>query len=183
VKRSNYCIGRVRGNDGREGCCDVLGWRLQLWRNSSRLVLIPNNTKSQQPVREQLAVNALQYASLNTDGTALTGATVAGMDRRSMVAKGIRRLCQHAGIAHHSSHKLRHGYAVDALKTARDIADLKAVSQNLMHSSLTITDSIYGILTGGNVAERIAGLNRMEIGSEDVISQLERLLTQLKAGK
>ncbi len=47
---------------------------------------------------------------------------------------------------------------------------------------LTITDSIYGILTGGNVAERIAGFNRIEGGNEDVISQLEKLLVQLKAG-
>ena len=51
-----------------------------------------------------------------------------------------------------------------------------------MHSSLTITDSIYGILTGGDVAERIAGLNRIEIGNNNVISQLEKSLTQLKAG-
>jgi hypothetical protein len=51
-----------------------------------------------------------------------------------------------------------------------------------VHSSLTITDSIYGILTGGDVAERIAGLNCIEMGNDDVISQLEKLLTQLKAG-
>ncbi len=51
-----------------------------------------------------------------------------------------------------------------------------------MYSSLTITDSIYGILTGGDVTERIAVLNRAEAGNDDVISQLEKLLTQLKAG-
>jgi len=50
-----------------------------------------------------------------------------------------------------------------------------------MHSSLTITDSIYGILTGGDVAERIAGLNRIEMGSDDVISQLEKLPKRLKS--
>jgi hypothetical protein len=71
---------------------------------------------------------------------------------------------------------------VYALKKARSIADLKAVSQNLMHSSLTITDSIYGILTGSDVAERIAGLNRIEMGNDDASSQLEKLLTQLKSG-
>ncbi len=72
-----------------------------------------------------------------------------------------------------------HGHTVYALKKARDIADLKAVSQNLMHSSLTITDSIYGILTGGDVAERIAALNHIETGN-DVILQLEKVLKQLK---
>jgi hypothetical protein len=46
-----------------------------------------------------------------------------------------------------------------------------------MHASLTITDSIYGILAGGDVAERIAELKRMEIGNADVSSRLEMLLT------
>jgi hypothetical protein len=32
------------------------------------------------------------------------------------------------------------------------------------------------------MTERIAELNRFEIGTDDVISQLEKLLTQLKAG-
>ena len=59
--------------------------------------------------------------------------------------------------------------------------DWSTTGQNLMHSSLTITDSIYGILTGGDVAERIAGLNCSEMGNEDVIGRLEKLLKQLKS--
>ncbi len=51
-----------------------------------------------------------------------------------------------------------------------------------MHSSLTITGSIYEVLTGGDAAERIAGLSRIEASSDDVISQLVKLLTQLKSG-
>ncbi len=47
---------------------------------------------------------------------------------------------------------------------------------------MTDIDSSYGVLTGGDVAERIAGLTGVEIGNDDVFSQLEKLLTQLKAG-
>ena len=53
-------------------------------------------------IREQLPSGALWYASLNTDGTQLTGATVAGVERRAMVAKGIMRMCGRAEIPYHS---------------------------------------------------------------------------------
>ena len=39
------------------------------------------------------------------------------------------------------------GYAIWALSNAGSVADLKAVSQNLMHKSLFTTDEIYGMLT------------------------------------
>jgi site-specific recombinase XerC len=130
-------------------------------------------------VRAHLPDNALWFASLSSDGASLTGATVAGVERRAMVAKAIKRLCQRAGLGYHSPHKLRHGHAVYAFKQARTIEQLKAVSQNLMHSSLTITDSIYGVLSGQDVAEVIAGLGHEKMGG-DVIKQLEVILAQLK---
>jgi hypothetical protein len=49
---------------------------------------------------------------------------------------------------------LRHGHAVWALSHAGSVADLKAVSQNLMHRSLFTTDEIYGVLTGKDTRER-----------------------------
>lgn len=131
-------------------------------------------------VRANLPNNALWFASLSSDGMSLTGATVAGVERRAMVAKAIRRLCQRAGLAYHSPHKLRHGHAVYALKQARTIEQLKAISQNLMHSSLTITDGVYGVLSGQDMADAIAGLGRGESGQVDVVKQLEAILAQLK---
>ena len=136
-------------------------------------------------VRENLPQDALWYASLNTDGTALTGAKVAGVERRAMVAKGLKRLCKRAGVVYHSPHKLRHGHVVYSLKQAHDIADLKAISQNVMHASLAITDGVYGVLSGLDLADKITGLGRAPSGSTSdnstLINQLENLLTQLKA--
>ena len=54
----------------------------------------------------------------------------------------MRRLCEKAGVPYEPPHKLRHGHAVYALKCAQDVADLKAVSQNLMRASPTTTDSM-----------------------------------------
>jgi hypothetical protein len=45
-----------------------------------------------------------------------------------------------------SPHRFRHGHATYALKWCEDVADLKAVSQDLMHSSLILTHSIYSCL-------------------------------------
>jgi len=39
---------------------------------------------------------------------------------------------------------------------AKEIAGLKAVSQNLMHSNLSITDGVYGILSQIDVREQIS---------------------------
>jgi site-specific recombinase XerC len=57
-------------------------------------------------------------------------------------------------------HKFRHGNAVYALKLAKDIAALKAVSQTLMHSNLSITDGVYGILSQIDVSEQMAEIGK-----------------------
>jgi len=57
----------------------------------------------------------------------------------------------HRGLPYHSPHKFRHGHAVYVLSMAKDVAALKAVSQNLMHENLTITDGVYGVLSDTDV--------------------------------
>lgn len=65
-----------------------------------------------------------------------------------------------AGVTYQSPHKLRHGHVVYGIKNARSLEELKAISQNVMHSSVVITDKIYGNLVGNDVAEIIARLGR-----------------------
>jgi hypothetical protein len=48
------------------------------------------------------------------------------------------------------------GHAVYALKNAKDVPALKAVCQNLMHSNLSITDRVYGILSDKDIREQIS---------------------------
>ena len=63
------------------------------------------------------------------------------------MADGLRDLCELAGIPYLSPHKLRHGHAVYVMRRVKDLKQLKSLSQNLMHSSVMITDRIYtGIL-------------------------------------
>ena len=77
------------------------------------------------------------------------------------------------GLPYRSPHKFRHGHAVYRLTNSKEIADLKAVSQNLMHSNLGITDGIYGMLSTANVGKRIAGLGNL--AEEGQVSQAELL--------
>lgn len=73
-------------------------------------------------------------------------------------ASRLKGLCILAGVPYLSPHKLRHGHVVYALKNAKDFQEFKAVSQNVMHSSTQITDSIYGNLSSGDVKRVISGI-------------------------
>lgn len=81
-----------------------------------------------------------------------------GAHRAQILRRGITCLFVAAGLPPMSPHKFRHGHATHAIGQARDVADLKAISQNLAHSSLTITDQIYAILDRDDVRTRIARL-------------------------
>ena len=71
-------------------------------------------------------------------------------------------------------HKFRHGNAVYSLKMAKDIQALKAVSQNLMHSNISITDGVYGILSDNDVKGQISMLG------QSMVSKGERDIEELK---
>jgi hypothetical protein len=62
----------------------------------------------------------------------------------------------------------------------------EAVSQNLMHADLTITNGVYGVLVDCDVQQTIASLGRAEpagrSGQEALIATLEELLSNLRNG-
>jgi hypothetical protein len=62
------------------------------------------------------------------------------------------------------------------LKLAKDIAALKAVRQNPMHSNISITDGVYGMLSDNDVRGHIATLGKQIFTSEtNDIEELKRL--------
>ena len=91
-------------------------------------------------------------------------------------------------MTYHSPHKFRHGFAVYALKRARDVPALKAVSQNLMHQNLTITDGVYGILSETDVRVQIARLGDESLSDKtqevgELILLTKRLIVELQYKK
>jgi len=91
-----------------------------------------------------------------------------------------RRWCKRVGLKYYSPHKFRHGHVIHAVKLAADYADLKAISQNVMHESTRTTDEIYGRLSERDVGDRIAGLGVGKNRDFDLLRELERLLKDLK---
>jgi len=113
-------------------------------------------------VRSQLPGNALWYAPFELDGKTLVCDPPADHSRKchNRFDGGLRSLCELAGVRYRSVHNFRHGFAVYGLKAAKDMADMEAVSKNLMHKSLKVTLEVYAVLGEGDVRDRIVKLRQ-----------------------
>lgn len=105
-----------------------------------------------------LSPSALWYSTLTRDGMTLTQTQAAFEGRYTVIEDDIRMICKLADLPYQSPHKLRHGHTVYALKRAENVAQLKAISQNIMHSSIVTTEGIYGRLINDDVQEIISNL-------------------------
>jgi integrase len=138
-------------------------------------------------VRQVCGDNGLWFAIVSPEtGDLVTGSQVAGEFRTTRARKDLKDWLEKVNLPYHSPHKFRHGHAVYGLKNSKDVKALKAVSQNLMHSNLSITDGIYGILSENDVRGQIMNLGQ-KIASDDIqdikdiVPLLEKLLVNLKA--
>lgn len=125
-----------------------------------------------------LPSNALWYATLTRDGMDITPTVHAFEGRNNVILRDVRLICERARVEYKSPHKFRHGHVVYALKNASGLGELKAISQNVMHSSVVITDGIYGKLVQDDVRSAIAGLGTQKHFNQ---TELLRLIEMLKA--
>ncbi len=110
-------------------------------------------------VRTRLPMDAPWYPPVTSQwGEQVLSMNAPGENRNIALAKRMRKLFSMAGLPYRSPHKFRHGHAVFALQHANTMADYKAVSMNLMHADIRVTDGIYAPLARDEVKERIAGL-------------------------
>lgn len=140
-------------------------------------------------VRSHLPASAMWYTPyINHWGDLTPSVHPPGANRKTGVTKRLCKLFAVAGVPYKSPHKFRHGHAVYALQHTQTMADYKAVSMNLMHGDIRVTDGIYAPLAGDEVQRRIAGLtcapdglSRLSSyidGTEDALTndQLQRAL-------
>jgi integrase len=85
-----------------------------------------------------------------------------GKNRLNALEKRLKSLFLLVDLQYKSPHKFRHGHAVYGLMHAQTMADYKAVSMNLMHDSIEITDSTYAPMLSSDVQERILGLSNRQ---------------------
>jgi integrase len=128
--------------------------------------------------RLKLPLTTPWYASISAKwGSQSLTDSEPGKNRHQALDKRLRRLFELAGLRYKSAHKFRHGHAVYGLLKAQTMADYKAVSMNLMHNDIKITDSIYAPILSEEVKERIAKLTTGYGSMES--TEIEGLLGQL----
>ena len=110
-------------------------------------------------VRSQLPATAMWYTPIISQwGEQTLSSDPPGANRSVAVSKRLRLLFDMTGLEYKSPHKFRHGHAVYSLQHAKTMADYKAVSMNLMHADIRVTDGIYAPLASNEIQQRIAGL-------------------------
>jgi integrase len=100
------------------------------------------------------------------------------VNRAKNLRDDLTLLCERAGIPYLSPHKFRHGHVVYARQFARTLEEMKAISQNVMHANMIVTDGIYGELVNNTVKNTIARLGQVPAGDglEAKLDELLRLL-------
>lgn len=129
----------------------------------------------------QMAPTSLWYAPIARDGIRLVETSRAIFGRASAIGEDIRVICDRAGVEYKSPHKLRHGHIVYARGFARNMEEVKAISQNVMHANAIITDQVYSALTTNQVQHVIRKLGSSpEMNKEELLRLIELLKVQLK---
>ncbi len=132
-------------------------------------------------VRDHLPETAPWYPVIDISlGQQVLTANAPGRFRAKSLSDNLKALFERADLEPMSPHKFRHGHAVYAMKQAKSIADLKALSQNMMHESIGTTEIIYGKSPDKEMHERIARLGQSSSSNADTIAALEEILAQLK---
>lgn len=129
-------------------------------------------------VRSKLQSSAPWFAPISAhwDGQSLAESSP-GKNHHQALDKRLRKLFDLAGLPYNSAQKFRHGYAVYGLQHAQTMVDYKAVSMNLMHEDIKITDEIYAPILSNEVQLRIDRLAASEPDSKD--NSLEYLVRSL----
>ena len=140
-------------------------------------------------VRQELPAEAMWYPNITGARIkAIEGTTLQSPYRSRSYYRGLRLLCERAGVTYLSPHKLRHGHVMHALQNAKTPADWKAISQNVMHSGLGTTDEIYGILKDEDIAGRIGRMGGNvttspvsgALSQGEILAQIQALMAQLQ---
>jgi hypothetical protein len=140
-------------------------------------------------VRSILPSNGLWFAPISPEtGKIDPTITIAGKHRNIRARKDLEDWLKRVDLPYHSPHKFRHGNAVYSLKNAKDVSALKAVSQNLMHANLSITDGVYGILSENDVQKQINNLGKYSeisgnFDANELVTIAKQLLATLEANR
>ena len=135
-------------------------------------------------LRTELPSEGFWFAPLRADtGQIDKTALHIGEHRVSTARRNLKAWLNKVDLPYRAPHKFRHGHIQWGRDHSKDIADYKAVSENVMHSNMQITDAIYSSLSGSDLKQRIQNL-ASDIGDEDsnakALEILEEAIKSLK---
>jgi len=103
-----------------------------------------------------------------------------GEHRSTLARRSMKEFLDTVSLLYHSPHKFRHGFIQYGAANSKTVADFKAVSMNVMHASMEITDEFYSNLNDGELENRIGSLNKQGINLEDSELRLFRQFLEWK---
>lgn len=130
-------------------------------------------------VRTMLPDTGFWFAPLSPDTRELDLARdEVGKHRVAIARENLRDWLSKVGLPYHSPHKFRHGHIHYGLERAKTMADLKAISLNVMHTNIKITDQTYSRLSEDEVHIRVEKLSKVEINEQEDLDADFRLFEQ-----
>ncbi len=142
-------------------------------------------------ISTQVGPNDLWYAPLHwvhasngltTKQVVAQKAHEVSIGRAPALRRSLAVLFRLSGRPYMHPHLFRHGHALFGLKHILTLEEYKAVSMNLMHSSISITDAIYSVLPQDDVKAVIARLGQSNTNrsgpSREAIHQLAEMLLE-----
>jgi integrase len=137
-------------------------------------------------VRSILPDNGFWFAPLCQDtGEIDPSCTFIGDYRTSLARRDLKEWLRKVGLPYHAPHKFRHGFTHYGRDNAKSIADFKAVSENLMHASMGITDVVYSQMNDDEIGNRIGllGNDKNSESEEDTYILFREFLAWRKGRK
>jgi site-specific recombinase XerD len=119
-------------------------------------------------IRSVLPPTGFWFALLSPEtGQIDLNVTSVGENRSTLARRCIKAFFDNIGLPYHSPHKFRHGHIQYGAAHSKTVADFKAVSMNVMHASMEITDEFYSNMNDGELENRISSLKEREKNLED----------------
>ena len=118
--------------------------------------------------RANFPENHLWYAPIQQKwGEQSTKVLEAGEDRSGALRKRLALLSRLLELPRRSPHQYRHGYALYGLEHCKTMAEYHALSRNMMHDNISITDKIYVHVDEVERGQILARLHHNSVGEFD----------------
>ena len=130
-------------------------------------------------VRSVLPDNGFWFAPLSPDTREIDLDRKEVGDHREAIARtDLKDWLEKVKLPYHSPHKFRHGHIHYGLERAKTMADFKAVSMNVMHTNIQITDQVYSRLSEDEVHIKVEQLSKVDMNEQEDLEADFKLFEQ-----